>query len=1386
MPRKLSLLLAGLSVFSLGHAQPVSFKRLPAPTNEVVDIVQDHQGFLWMGGYGLHKYDGYGFTSYFHESEDSTSLSNNNVSSLLVDTEGSLWVGTDEGLHRFNPLTESFTRYSVDPDEPASIHGQPINYLYEDLDGILWIGIQGRLVRIDQERDTYTNFDLPGDSTVLRVLLQDRSGSFWVGLNSLGQSSEGGGLYEFNTSMGTFSRLDVGSDVSGVPIQAVNSMYEDKEGIFWIGAWPHGLIRYDPTASTSRIVSNPYVEAEAPRVPGIEDILEDRRGNIWLAYGGIGVHRFDRDTETFTRYANGAGHEREYGFDNINSIKLFEDRQGTLWASYIGDYVQAAGAIYKVVQEPGIFTHYAHDPDNPESMSEHRHVYAFHEDHEGKIWVATFHGGLNIFDPVAERFTRPENNPAVPKGLMTQGLNAIIEDRDGKVWVGGFGPPLQHYDPVSNRFTHSEHFLEKVNGLIPTGAVDLDQDRYGVLWIGTFWHGVIQFNLRSGAIKRYKHIPGDSTSLVGDVAYEIKEDRKGNLWIGAFGQQEDFRKGALHRFNREKGTFERYERFGASTVYEDRAGNLWLLSATRGLFQWDPENDVSKHYSIEEGLPNNTLMCMLEDGTGKLWFSSRAGLSRLDPVTETIYHFNSIGGTEKVGFSEGSNACFKAKDGTFYFGRFPGMTLFHPDQFVFNTLPPDVAITNFSIMGDSLSESEGKSLYDAIETTGQIVLNHSQNNLSITYLGLHYEDPERNTYQYILEGFSQGWIDAGRERQARFLHVPPGDYVFRVKAASPNGIWSENEAVLAFKVLPPWWRTWWAYVFYGALLVGCAITANLIQRHRQLRREREQARIREAQFEADAAAERARLAEHLEEAKSRFFINISHEFRTPLTLVLGPLRDLLEGAYGTVDGRIKQLLGVMQQNGQRLLDLINQVLDLEKLEAGGLGLRAREDDLVAFVSALTLSFTSLAEREKKTLRYESSSTSLAVYFDQSKLEKVVYNLLSNAFKFTESGATIQVRVDRQADVARIIVQDTGRGIPEPDLLHIFDRFYQVEDSSTRQYEGSGIGLSIAREFVHLHEGTLDVESTELVGSTFTIRLPLGRSHLRDEDLIEVEFPERPEIIIRSETQRESVTDTSFLNSVSDVPSDEAATILIVEDNDALRAYLKLHLHGYNVIEAENGEQGLEKTLNVLPDLVISDVMMPRMDGIALCVALRRDQRTQDIPVVMLTAKAAEDDKIEGLRAGADDYLHKPFSARELLARIENLVDQRRQLRMKYRSELVLKPNDVVISSVDAVFLEKVHSIVEAHIDDSWFGVEQLAEEVGMSRRQLHRRMNDIVNITAAAFIREMRLERAAQMLEKNAGNVSDVAYAVGYNDPRHFSKLFKKKYGHTPSEHGKQ
>jgi signal transduction histidine kinase/AraC-like DNA-binding protein len=711
------------------------------------------------------------------------------------------------------------------------------------------------------------------------------------------------------------------------------------------------------------------------------------------------------------------------------------------------------------------------------------------------------------------------------------------------------------------------------------------------------------------------------------------------------------------------------------------------------------------------------------------------------------------------------------------FGSKDGLVVFYPDSIQDQTLPPPVYITNFKVL-----EKSRPVPIDKIE------LPYDENFLSFEFVVINYDAPEKNQYTYKLEGLDKNWVYSGTRRLASYTDLDPGTYRFRVKATSDGSLWSEAKTNISIIIHPPWWRTYWAYVLYGLAFLGTLY--GLI--HYTIARERLKADLKLKSIQSEKLQE-------IDKLKSQFFANISHEFRTPLTLILAPLEKLMTGTKESPQQL--SLYQAMYQNAQRLLNLINQLLDLAKLEAGKMTPELAAGNLMQVIRRIVFSFSSLAERRQIQFKFQSPSENPVAYFDADQLEKIISNLLSNAFKFTPVGGeiTVTARLDPAQDkeipkrlvktdkatsikMLQLDIQDNGVGIPPDRLEKIFDRFYQIDPSHTREQEGTGIGLALVRELVQLQAGKIWVESLPGVRTCFSVRLPMLMVGLEEITVADNSATNSSQILLPVQEENKEANyvppEISTVASAKDSP-----LVLVVEDNADLCYFMQETLQkNYKVIVAANGLEGYQQAMAAIPDLVVSDIMMPKMDGIELCQKLKADEKTSHIPVVLLTAKADSQSKVTGLQTGADDYITKPFESRELEARIQNLIVGRKKLREHFSREITLQPSEIVITSVDERFLQRVMQVIESNIADTNFGVENLGREIGMSRMQLYRKLNALTGYSPSDFIKRMRLQRAAQLLCQDSGTVSEVAYQVGFNSHAYFSKCFHDLYGKTPSD----
>jgi signal transduction histidine kinase/DNA-binding response OmpR family regulator len=864
------------------------------------------------------------------------------------------------------------------------------------------------------------------------------------------------------------------------------------------------------------------------------------------------------------------------------------------------------------------------------------------------------------------------------------------------------------------------------------------------------------------------------------------EDRLGGIWFGTFGEgvyRFDPRTGEYRHYPAKQNTPGALKTATLGCIVEDTAGMLWVGTHS-GLHHYDRERDCFVHHPMtgHEEQQGHFIRGMVLDGAGSLWIGAGGYLSRFDLSRQTFRDFSAGDG---VDIPQTASLVRDSTGHRIFAGSLQGkLAAYDPSELpaAGSSSMPKVALTDFRVFEKSVP------LEAPLHKLTEITLTHEQNYFSFTYSALVFLGIEKIGYAHTMEDFDRDWIETGSRAYAGYTNLDPGDYVFRVKSTNIEGVWSTESTSIRIRILPPWWRSAWAYLAY-TLLLGSTLFA-LWRYDRNRVRLRHELQMKE--FETSKLLE-------IDQIKTRFFANISHEFRTPLTLILGPVEKLQEKLGGTAHAAD---LTMVRRNALRLLRLVNQILDLSRLDAGGMSLQASPTNVVAFLKPLVHSFTSMADRKRQTLLFDPEEEAIIVYADRDKLEKAVTNLISNALKFTPEGGEIVVSVRvRTADgkpvdtkspasprFLEIAVSDTGIGISADKQEKVFDRFYRVDDSRPHERGGTGIGLALTRELVMLHRGEVLLRSAPGQGSTFTIRLPMGTSHLRQEEIVEhAVTPEGRITPVEIDIEASEAASRADSPAAEETDAQVRPRVLIVEDSPDVRTYVRGFLeHEYTVDEAGDGKEGLEKAAVTMPDLVITDIMMPVMEGIEMCRMLKTDDRTSHIPVIMLTARAGESSKLEGLETGADDYLIKPFDARELRVRARNLVDLRKKLREKYRQHVVLEPASVPIASTDERFLKKLMETIESRIADPELDTEKLAREACMSRMQLNRKLQALTGHSTHEFLRLQRLQKAARLLAARSGNVTEVAYDVGFNSLSHFAKAFREEFGVSPSEYSAQ
>jgi len=967
----------------------------------------------------------------------------------------------------------------------------------------------------------------------------------------------------------------------------------------------------------------------------------------------------------------------------------------------------------------GLFTSYKHDPENINSIS-NNWVFDINESQSGKsrvLWFST-NRGLNKIDLKTKRITSYyiSNNDQVHNSMSD-----LSEDKNGIIWIGTYSTYLYSFDPKTEQFTRHKSYGRPIN--------TLRTDLSGLLWIGSET-GLYKFNTATKEETQYRHIEGDLKSISNNSVNSIFEDKNGILWIGTAG--------GLNKFDRSTETF--------------------------------------TSFAEKDGLFNSKISAILEDGQGNLWLGTGKGISKFNPNSGTFRNFDATDGLHGDAFT---GASYMNQQGEMFFGGRNGLTYFHPDSIKDNTCIPPIVLTDFQIFNKSIKPGNNSPLKKQVSEVNEITLSYDQSIFSFEFAALDYHHPVKNKYAYKMDGVDPDWVhtDASR-RFATYTQLDPGEYVFRVKGSNNDGIWNEEGTSIKVIITPPWWQTNLAYIVY--IILGFSLIYSL--RRYEINRQKLKHNLELEHVEAENLKE-------VDNMKSRFFANISHEFRTPLTLIFGPAKDILEK---TKDVEIKESAGIIRRNANRLYGLVNQLLDLSKLEAGRMTLETSEQNIIPLLKGLVLSFLSLAERKKITLQFNTIEDNLNTYIDTEKVEKIITNLLSNAFKFTPEGGKVEVTIklpsfpplpkgELTGGSVEINIRDTGIGIPTERLDKIFDRFYQVDGSHTREGEGTGIGLALTKELVELHKGRIKVESKEGEGTTFTVLLPLGKEHLKPEEIVEKEIEEeatknveQTELIPETENRKEKRGIDSLLDT-------DKPLLLIVEDNSDVRKYIISHLdEDYRIEEAIDGEDGYNKSIEQIPDLIVSDVMMPKMDGFEFCEKVKTDERTSHIPVILLTAKATSKDKIEGYETGADDYIMKPFDAAELKVRIKNLIEIRRKLQEKFSSDDYNIPKE--LNAMDEQFIKKVLRVINEHISEEEFSIEELGKEAAMNRWQRYKKIRALTGKSPSIFLRSVRLVKAKKMIKENKGTISEIAYSVGFSSPAYFSKCFSMEFGYPPSE----
>ncbi|OIN59951.1 hybrid sensor histidine kinase/response regulator transcription factor [Arsenicibacter rosenii] len=1357
--------------------------------SDAMAVAQDQQGFTWIGtNKGIDRYDGYTLKKYNLPINPETGMSANRIRSLHVSNTGELWVGVERsGLFWYDPDKDCFVslaeRAGADafPDQLARLSESNVNAITHDRLGRLWVGTWrygpqvltfGKSGDLTGWQTVHLTKPAPYEPAVNRMAT-DRQGRVWIG-------TFGTGLWVVD---GLARKLpQQAAQIPQLSHTTIRAMHADRHGDLWIGTDNRVLWSGAPAlAHAPNLIMQPFRRTFA----GLESLYLDSADRLWIStnYGLLLVEAGVRNGQTMpvaeTRVQTFLPQDTDpYSINSVRVHDILEDRFHNLWLA------TSAGGLNQVrlqAQPFGLLRRQLLGQTSPAN----NYINAICEDKpHNLLWIGT-RNGLAAYDPVRKTYQnylsrvlsgdvngvdvsalfmasdgtlwigtrynglyrfrdrQPERIAESPQGPKWYDLSIehITEDRFGTIWVASFNAGL-------HRYTRQGRYLSPAENVLKTRQITslLYEPQQDILWVSTRDAGVLKTKITADTIrllKRFAYVPKDSSSLATNYTWPLLKDQQGDLWIGTIG-------GGLHRLRRQPAGQEHIERFQ----------------------KWLPETDVES---------------LLTDAVGNLWVGG-AGLFRFSPATKALRHYDVTDGLQSNAFKVG--AALRAQDGTMYFGGTNGITYFRPAALQTASAPPVVQITGLRIMNQAIGIGDTRDgdvvVPCAFAASPTVTIHAADNDFSVEFVALNYLNPTKHQYAYQLVGYNRDWVQpAPGQRSASFANLPPGNYTFLVKASNGDGVWSAKPAMMQFRVLPPWWRTWWACMLYllagtGALLVYRRVTGT----QRELKN-----KLAFEQFKNDKEKE-------LTDLKMAFFTNVSHELRTPLTLILGPMEELATSQHPLTGYQDRIVL--MHQQTRKLFDLVNQLLDFRKVESGHVSLQISRGNIIEFLTEIFLIFRLKAEEHALDYRMALPEEPVPLYFDRSKLEIVLTNLLSNALKYTPDGGKIRLSATitghpeqesvRQAgkltnNFLEIRVQDWGVGMPAEELDRIFDPYYQASHTRTLRMIGSGIGLSLVKQFVAYHAGEITVDSAVQQGTTFTLRLPFGHSHFAPADIQEAGQP--GDLYELPATGTSSLPDPDAPDAEPMLP--QSLRILLVEDNDEVRHYLQqLFEADFDVMTAPDGLEGWQKAQHSQPDLVISDIMMPYSDGLELCKRIKQHPKTMHIPVVLLTARAAAMHELEGLETGADDYVAKPFNPRLLYAKVTTLLRNRYKLREYYQRQILLEPTDVVIPDADKAFLEQAMRIVEAELQNPAFNVQTLVQEMGMSQSVFYRRLKSITGQTVVEFIRDVRMKRAARLLATSNLRVSEVAYQVGIEDIKYFRKSFQKIFSLSPSDYARQ
>ncbi|WP_343329627.1 hybrid sensor histidine kinase/response regulator transcription factor [Polaribacter staleyi] len=1371
--------------------------------NDVNSIYQDKQGFMWFGTHdGLNKYDGYNFTVYNLNQKKTKSINSNLIFTVTGDNKNNLWIGTSgSGLNFFNRSLEEFSHFTHSEKNPNSIASNTIRTIFLDSKNRLWIGTS---VGLDFVNLNLVNKNRPIDS------IKFKHASF-----------EG-----HTPSIRTKKYKTL-------------SIFEDSKNNIWVGN-DDGLYKLIENKNETIY----HFEKIKFKLSSVRTIIEDRGRLFFAANSGLySLNLKNNNLEPKLIWRKNFQH-------SINYLLTVNNQ---LWAGTTSGLIQFDNSrTHKNPRFMGIMTY---NSSKKNGLNKNAITDLF-KDKTGIVWVGTNGGGINKFDPQRKQFQHIKNT-SKPGSLGYNKIRSIYEDSNGYLWVGTEGGSLNmlpkqkdennylgfvKFPKINNVFTIQEiqrdgkkillagksnnsSNIQQLDITDPNNIKKVKFDDYNIskgsiftilednnknLWVGSYNNGVTRslYNKKTKTYKKdilafnYK----DSLSISSDIIRNILEDKKGNIWFATGNGLCVLPKAQIKK---EKPKFTIYKSNANNKnsishnyileLFESKNGDLWIGTFGGGLNKYIPATDSTEvkflTYKEKNGLPNNVVKGVLEDDDANLWISTNKGLSKFNPQTESFMNYDINDGLQDDEFQE--LARVKRKDGQLLFGGVNGFNAFTPKEIKNNSYEAETIVTNFSISNKPIQigeEINGRILLKKpLNNKSEIALNYDENSISFEFTALHYAAPEKNEFAYKLEGFDKDWVYTdSKRRYATYTNLSSGNYTLKVKASNNDKLWDSTPFEISLKIAPPFWLTKLAYFLYLLLILGILL---LYRRYTIISTSKKHS-LELEHVEKEKTDE-------LQRIKLEFFTNITHEFTTPLTLIKGPLNFLQKQGRKLDENIVQEQYKLMQKNTDYLLRLISQLLDFRKMNQGKMRLVLRKSNIVEFIKEVSEPFQFLAQKNLINFTIEAPDNSLKTWFDHDTIEKIINNLLSNAFKFTPDKGDIKIRITKENETNVIFkkpnkdfnfvyiqVKDSGKGMDETKIENIFERFFSEKNKEKKNSKGIGIGLAFVKDIVELHQGEIKVISKYNEGTNFIFRLPIEQKAYLNIPEITCKETSESDFLIRSSESDSlaiSINDEIVDQTLNEKSKSDLPVLLVVDDNEDIRAFIKLSLRNkYNIYTAENGQEGFELANKLIPKIIISDIMMPIMDGIEFCNKIKTKKETSHIPVILLTAKLSKENEILGLKTGADAYIRKPFDVEILELKLNNILNFREELRNRFNLEITLQPKEITVTSVDERFLQQAMEVVEEHMTNTDFNVEMLIKEMGYSRTNLYTKFKEITGLSSSEFIRSIRLKRAVQLFEQSDLSVKEIMYMTGFNTASYFAKCFKKQFGVIPSEYVKQ